>query len=122
MHSVLDGILVGGVLFASVVYAVLSLGPRTLRARLLVGASVLLRRMPAHPRLHALAARLQSWASRRAKGACGGCDNCGSEKSPAVPSSRSEFRSEFRIGVSQIGKRAAFRGEDAPANNTSSPH
>jgi hypothetical protein len=113
MHGVLDEILVGVVLFASVAYAVLSLGPRTLRSRLLAGASMLLRRAPAYPRVRALATRLETAASILPKGSCGGCDNCGSEEPPAGPSG-----SEFRIPASKIGKRGDMKVEDSPASNT----
>jgi hypothetical protein len=101
MHSFLDDSLVGLVLLASVIYAVFSLGPRTLRRRLLAAASALLRRLPKFLGLHDVAVRLDTTASAKAKGACGGCDNCGSEQSPAAPASGSEFR----IPLSKIGKR-----------------
>ena len=103
MHNVLDEMLVGGVLVASVLYAALSLGPRTLRGRLLAGASGLLRHAPARSGLRALATRLDTAAAAKTTGSCGGCDNCGSEQSPAAPSSGSEFR----VAVSQLGKRRA---------------
>jgi hypothetical protein len=101
MHSFLDDFLVGLALFASVIYAVFSLGPRTLRRRLLAAASALLRRLPKFLGLRDVARRLDTAASTKANGACGGCDNCGSEQSAAAPSSGSEFR----IPLSKIGKR-----------------
>jgi len=101
MHSFLDDFLVGLVLLASVLYAVFSLGPRTLRRRLLAAASALLRRLPKISGLRAVAQRLDTAASTKASGACGGCDNCGSEQAPTVPASRSEFR----IPLSRIGRR-----------------
>src|ERR1700688_3239433 len=101
MNSLLDGVLVGVVLFASVVYAAFSLGPRTLRRRLLVGTSAVLRRLPTSLRLHDLALRLDAAATLKAKGACGGCDNCGSEQAPTAPASGSEVR----IPLAKIGKR-----------------
>ena len=101
MHSFLDDFLVGLVLFASVIYAVFSLGPRTLRRRLLAAASALLRRLPGFLGLHDVALRMDTAATTKANGACGGCDNCGPEQSPAAPSSGSEFR----IPLSKIGKR-----------------
>ena len=123
MHSVLDEILVGVALFASVAYAVLSLGPRTLRSRLLAGASMLLRRVPAYPRVRALATRLETAASILPKGSCGGCDNCGSEQAPAAPPAGTAppSGSEFRIPVSKIGKRGHFKVEDSQASNTMRP-
>jgi hypothetical protein len=100
MHGFLDDFLVGLALFASVIYAVFSLGPRTLRRRLLAAASALLRRLPKFLGRD-VARRLDTAASTKANGACGGCDNCGSEQSAAAPSSGSEFR----IPLSKIGKR-----------------
>ncbi len=108
MHSILDEILVGVVLFASVGYALLSLGPRTLRVHLLAGASMLLRRVPAYPRLRELATRWETAASSLPKGSCSGCDNCGSEE-PAAASSGPEFR----IPVSKIGKRGISKSKIA---------
>jgi hypothetical protein len=101
MNGLLDGMLVGLALFASVIYAAFSLGPRTLRPRLLAGASALLRRLPGLPRLHDVAARLDAAAATKAKGACGGCDNCGPEQAPAARSPASEVR----IPLEKIGKR-----------------
>jgi hypothetical protein len=104
MKGVLDGLLVGLALFASIIYAAFSLGPRTLRPRLLAGASALLRRLPGFPGLHDVAARLNAAAAAaaaKAKGACGGCDNCGPEQAPAARSPASEVR----IPLAKIGKR-----------------
>jgi hypothetical protein len=101
MQFFLDDLLVGLVLLVSVIYAVFSLGPRSLRGRLLIGASALLRRLPGFPGLHELASRLQTAATLKAKGSCGGCDNCASEQPPTAPASGPEVR----ISVSKIGKR-----------------
>ncbi|HWJ35626.1 MAG TPA: DUF6587 family protein [Steroidobacteraceae bacterium] len=101
MSGFVDDLLVGLVLSASVTYAVFSLGPRTLRRRLLLRASALLRPLPRFLRLRDLALRLESEAAIKAKGACGGCDNCGPEQPPIAPSSGSEVR----IPVAHIGKR-----------------
>ena len=101
MRFFLDDLLVGLALLASVFYAVFSLGPRSLRGRLLGGASAVLRRLPGFPGLHELAQRLDTAASIKAKGTCGGCDNCGLEQPPTAPSSGPDVR----IPVSKIGKR-----------------
>jgi hypothetical protein len=82
MNAVLDNILVGVLLLASVGYAVYKLGPRALKKRI-------------------LAALGRSVSAAKADGACGGCDNCGGE-SAAPPSSASEIK----IPVSKIGRRA----------------
>jgi hypothetical protein len=65
---VVDDLAVAFAILVSLVYALLALGPRGLRARLTGG---------------------------KAGGACGGCDNCGSETTPP----------EVRIPLSKIGRR-----------------
>lgn len=99
MNGVLDHLLVGLVLLASLGYAVYSLGPRTWRGSLLAATSALLLRLPTCFGLRAVAQRM---AAVKAKGACGGCDNCGSEQPPA-PSP------EVRIPLAKIGKRRRAR-------------
>jgi hypothetical protein len=101
MHGILDDLLVGVVLLASVIYAAFSLGPRTLRRRLLVSAAALLRSLPRFSGLHEVALRLETAASTKAKGSCGGCDNCGSDQPPTAQNSPSEVK----ILPSKIGKR-----------------
>lgn len=97
-----DDVLVGVVLLASVIYVLFALGPRTLRGRAMASASALLRRLPPHLHLRALAARLQSAASIKVKGACGGCDDCGAGPPPPAPSSASEYR----VPLAKVGRRA----------------
>jgi hypothetical protein len=101
MNSFLDDVLVGLVLLASVGYALYSLGPRTLRARLLIGMSSLLGRFPAFLGLRGIAEHLASAASVKSNGSCGGCDNCGSDKPAIKPISKVEVR----IPLSTIRKR-----------------
>ena len=100
MSSFLDDLSVGLLLLASVGYAIYSLGPRTLRGRLLAGASSLLVRLPAIVGLRGIAQRLERAAAVKAKASCGGCENCGSD--PAAPK---EPADEVRIPVSKIVKR-----------------
>jgi hypothetical protein len=102
MQGFFDDFLVGFVLLASVGYAAFSLGPGTLRRRMLVGASALLRHVPTPSSLREMALRLET-AAIKAKGLCGGCDNCGSEQQQ--PPSVQISRSEVRIAVAKIGKR-----------------
>jgi hypothetical protein len=99
MHGVVDELLVGSLLLTSVLYIVYSMGPRALRRRALHGTSALLRRLPGILGLHELAQRLETAASAKAKGACGGCDNCAAEptSNPAP--------AEVRIPLSKVGKR-----------------
>jgi hypothetical protein len=82
MNAVLDNILVGALLLASLGYAVYRLGPRALKKRI-------------------LAALGRSASAAKSQGACGGCDNCGTD--PAAPQSSS---GEIKIPVGKIGRRA----------------
>jgi hypothetical protein len=97
MNAVLDNLLVGALLLASVGYAVYKLGPRTLKTRILAAAGRALAAAPAFLRLGAAATRL---AATKAPGACGGCDNCGSE------SAEPKAAAEIKIPVAKIGRRA----------------
>jgi len=101
MHNFLDDLLVGVALLANKIYALFSLGPRTLRRRLPAAASALLRRLPKSLRLRGVALRLDAAAMRNTNGACGGCDSCESEQPPAAQRSASDVR----ISISQIGRR-----------------
>jgi hypothetical protein len=97
VNSILDYSLVGLALLVSAGYAASSLGPRGLRTRLLAVCARCLRQVPAFG-LPRLAKRLENAATAKA-GACGGCDNCGSEKAhTATPA-------ETRIPMAKIGRR-----------------
>jgi hypothetical protein len=102
MHGLLDEFLVGGALLASILYALVSLGPRTLKRGVAVRAAALIRSLPKMPGLRSLSRRLETAAAAKPTGACGGCDDCGS--APASESSGSA-EPEVRIPVSTIGKR-----------------
>jgi hypothetical protein len=102
MRGLLDEILVGGALLASIIYALLSLGPRTLKRGLAVRAAAWVRSIPAMPGRLSLSRRLETAAAIKPPGACGGCDNCGS--APA-PESTGSAEPQVRIPVSTIGKR-----------------
>jgi hypothetical protein len=101
MHSLLDEFLVGGALLASIIYALFSLGPRTLKRGVAVRAAALIRSFPAMPGLRSLSRRLEIAAAVKPTGACGGCDDCGS----TAPESTGSAEPEVRIPVSTIGKR-----------------
>jgi len=101
MNTLLDGSLVALALLASVGYAVSSLGPRTLRVRLLSATSRLAELAPAYLRLGRVARRLAAAALVKPQGACGGCDNCGTE-SAAAPHSAA---AEFKVPVANITRR-----------------
>ncbi|HXP65813.1 MAG TPA: DUF6587 family protein [Steroidobacteraceae bacterium] len=99
MNAILDDIIVGAVLFASIGYAVVKLGPKTLRKRILEASSRALNAAPKPFGLRGVAQRLER-ASAKAAAACGGCDSCGTESSSAPQSS-----GEVRVPVSKIGRR-----------------
>jgi hypothetical protein len=102
MHRLLDEFLVGGALLASIIYALFSLGPRTLKRGVAARAAALIPSLPKMPGLRSLSRRLETAAAVKPTGACGGCDDCGS--APATESSGSA-ETEVRIPVSTIGKR-----------------
>jgi hypothetical protein len=107
MNSILDNSLVGLALLVSAGYAVSSLGPRSLRQRLLAVLSRLLARAPVFLGLGRMARWLAVASASKAQGACGGCDNCGSEQASAQKSSTQDSRAhEVRVPVTKIGRRA----------------
>jgi hypothetical protein len=99
MNAVLDNLLVAAVLIASVGYAVVKLGPRTLRKRILGALGLAFESAPAFLKLTIVAQRLAA-ASGKAQAACGGCDNCGAESTSPPQSS-----SEINVPVSKITRR-----------------
>ncbi|HEY1315063.1 MAG TPA: DUF6587 family protein [Steroidobacteraceae bacterium] len=104
MNSVVDNSLVGLALLLSAGYAVLTLGPRGLRRGLLTALRWIAARTPAFLGLRRsavrLAERLAAAASGKAAGACGGCDDCGSE-----PKSGKSTDGEVTVPVAKIGRR-----------------
>ena len=113
MNSVLDNSLVGLMLLASAGYAVVKLGPRNLRQRMLGGLSRLIARAPPALGLRQISERLGAASAGKAQGACGGCDNCGSEQTPAQPAAQTLPQSEVRVPVAKIGRRVGARRVDA---------
>jgi hypothetical protein len=106
MNSVLDELLVGVALLVSAAYALLSLGPKTLRRRLLGVSGRVMARAPAFFGLRRVAERLAAAATASAGGACGGCDNCGSEQAaPDTPAGKSQS-AEIAVPLAKIGRRA----------------
>jgi hypothetical protein len=98
MSGIVDNLLVGLVLLLSLGYAVASLGPRSFRKRMLETLSRWMARAPAFLGLKSAAQRLGAASAAKAQGACGGCDDCGSEA--AADSS------EIKVPVGKIGRRA----------------
>jgi hypothetical protein len=99
MNAVLDNLLVAAVLIASVGYAVVKLGPRTLRRRILSALGLVFESAPAFLKLGGMAQRFAA-ASGKAQAACGGCDNCGTESS-----SEPQPPAEINVPVAKIGRR-----------------
>ena len=97
MNSVIDNSLVGLALLVSAGYALLSLGPRSVRRRLLAALS----RATAFLGLRRTAERLGVASAGKAHGACGGCDSCGSEQPPTAEAPAAEVR----VPVEKIGRR-----------------
>jgi hypothetical protein len=101
MNSVIDNSLVGLALLVSAGYALSSLGPRSLRRRLLAALSRATARAPAFLGLRRTAQWLAASAGK-AHGACGGCDDCGAEKAP----SKNLAAADITVPVGKIGRRA----------------
>jgi hypothetical protein len=102
MNGILGNFLVGLLLAVSVVYAVVSLGPRTLRPRLLASMSRVTARAPAFLGLRRASQWLANASAAKAAGACGGCDSCASDQTP----SQTSPAPDVTIPVSKIGRRA----------------
>jgi hypothetical protein len=98
MNAVLDNFLVATVLLASLGYALIKLGPRSLRQRILWRLSLIFAAAPWFLRLGGVAQRLAA-ASGKSQAACGGCDSCG-ESSPAP-----QAPSEVNVPIGKIGRR-----------------
>ena len=105
MNSVIDNSLVGLALLASAWYAVMKLGPRSLRQGVLEGLSRLFAHAPAAFSLRGISERLGAASAGKAQGACGGCDNCGSEQTPAQQAAQDSPPAEVRVPVARIGRR-----------------
>jgi len=101
MNNLLDDSLVGLALLISAGYVAASLGPKSLRNKLLTAMSGLLAKAPPSLGLGRAAQKLAAAALVKAQGACGGCDNCGTEPSSAQPTSSAEIK----VSVDKIGRR-----------------
>jgi hypothetical protein len=106
MNSYLDDALVGLLLLVSAAYALSALGPRHLRRRVLAVCGGWLARAPAALGLRRVAQAMAREAQTPAS-ACGGCDNCATEK----PSSRAATdaaavngAAEIKIPLNRIGR------------------
>ncbi len=106
MNGILDGSLVCLALLLSVGYAVLSLGPRSLRRKLLTALRLVLERLTAVPGARAAARRLGVAAAGKGHGACGGCDDCATSGAGAAQSpAKDPPGAEVRVPLDKVGRR-----------------
>lgn len=101
MNGIIDNVLVGLALLASALYVLTSLGPRSLRYRLLAAMSRWVSRFPEFLRLRRVAQRLAA-AAGRAAGPGGGCNSCSSSPTSA----KAPRKSAIGTPVGRNGKRA----------------
>lgn len=99
MNAFLDGAVVGLLVLASLGYAAVKLGPQAWRKRVFLALSGIFNSAPASFKLQSAARRLEAAAGKN-QGACGGCDNCGTE-----PSSVPQPSAEISIPVAKIRRR-----------------
>jgi len=108
MAHLLDNLVVGLLLAASAGYAAFALGPKSWRAAVARGLAELAPRLPSRLGVRrGVQLWSTSWAAK-AGGACGGCDNCGSESASKPLSGATaapNTAGEVRIGVAKIGRR-----------------
>jgi hypothetical protein len=109
MNHWLDQALVGLLLVASAGYALLTLGPKTLRAKILAGVGRLAAGAPRVFGLSRWAQRLQAAAAAQPKGACGGCEDCGTSTSTRTASGAPSTPREINIPPGKIGRRSSLR-------------
>ena len=104
MNSILDISLVGLALLVSAVYAVSSLGPGSVRRRVLAALARAAARAPGYLGLKRLADRFAAASAAKAQGACGGCDDCGA--SAPQSNANDSPAPEVRVPVAKIGRRS----------------
>jgi hypothetical protein len=101
MNGILDNALVGLALVVSAAYALISLGPKSLRRRLFGALGRVTARAPGLLHLRRAAQWFAAASKDKAQGACGGCDNCGSEPAAAPTSPQPEVK----VPLANIGRR-----------------
>lgn len=99
MNAFLDDAVVGLLVLASLGYAAVKLGPKTWRQRIFLALSGMLKSAPGIFKLQSAARRLETAAGKN-QGACGGCDNCGTESASAPQPS-----AEINVPVANIRRR-----------------
>jgi hypothetical protein len=105
MNHLLDQSLVGLLLLVSAGYALMRLGPKTLRMRILAGLSQVAARIPPMFGLSQWAKQFEA-AAAKPKGACGGCDDCGTAISTGTAADSQSTPREINIPVGKIGRRS----------------
>jgi len=109
MNHLLDQSLVGVLLLVSAGYALMKLGPKTLRMRILAALSRVAARMPRMFGLSQWAKQLEA-AAAKPKGACGGCDDCGGGAATGAgigtAGDAKSGPTEINIPVGKIGRRS----------------
>jgi hypothetical protein len=111
MNGILDNLLVGLALIVSAAYAVVSLGPKSLRRRLLGAVGRMMARAPAFLHLQRPAQWFTVASAVKAAGTCGGCDSCSSDNESA----REPQESEVNVPVAKIGRRNAAAAKSSKA-------
>jgi hypothetical protein len=101
MNGILDNGLVGLALIVSASYAVMSLGPKSLRRRLFGALGRAAARAPAFLHLRRPAQWFTVASEGKAQGACGGCESCGSEQ----PAAQASPQPEVKVPLANIGRR-----------------
>jgi len=105
MAHLIDTIVVGLVLGLSAAYAAFALGPKSWRGVVARQLGEFAAHVPEHLGLRRAVQRLGTLAGAKSGGACGGCDNCGSETAAKSASDEARTPAEVRIAVAKIGRR-----------------
>jgi hypothetical protein len=112
MVHVLDNFVVVLVLGSSTAYVAFTLGPKSWRVAVARRLGQFAPRLPTRWGLRRAALRLSTLATKKAGGACGACDNCGSESAGKSASGAGagagagvSMAGEVRIAVAKIGRR-----------------
>jgi hypothetical protein len=106
MNKLLDNGLVALALAASGFYALLALGPKSLRRFLWAALARAAASAPPALHLAGLARRLDAVAGKISS-ACGGCETCGPEPSKGAAAGGEGNAPEIRVPLAQVGKRGS---------------
>ena len=113
MNTFLDDSVVGVLLLASAAYAFSALGPRNLRRRVRTALSAWLARAPAAFGMRRASQRIAHAAETKPQGACGGCDDCGTDapgnRAPGNRAPASSAAMEIKVPIANIGRARTSR-------------